>query len=148
MSRRYLELFFRTSITLLVLYLGGVFVFAFASDVGDKVSGYSTGPSSPPPSLSTSSSNPLDRAEIRQEILHCSAQYHANRCHPPEQRTAYTEAACQGWEHCMNRDPNVVGRARVGAETFGEVVTGFVDALSWKTSVRWVSLTFLDEGSE
>lgn len=33
----------------------------------------------------------------------------------------------------MNRDPKVVGRARVGAETFAGVINSFVDPISWKT---------------
>lgn len=36
----------------------------------------------------------------------------------------------------MNRDPTVVGRAQVGAETFAGVVNSFVDPISWKTMVR------------
>ena len=36
----------------------------------------------------------------------------------------------------MNRDPKVIGRARVYAETMAEVVNGFVDPISWKTLVR------------
>lgn len=35
----------------------------------------------------------------------------------------------------MNRDPTVVGRAKVGAETFAGVVNSFVDPISWKTMV-------------
>jgi hypothetical protein len=35
----------------------------------------------------------------------------------------------------MNRDPKVVGKARVYAETMAEVVNGFVDPISWKTLV-------------
>jgi hypothetical protein len=36
----------------------------------------------------------------------------------------------------MNRDPTVVGRAKVGAELIAEVVNGFVEPISWKTLVR------------
>lgn len=35
----------------------------------------------------------------------------------------------------MQRDPSVVGRARVVAETIGEVVDSFVEPISWKTLV-------------
>lgn len=52
------------------------------------------------------------------------------------------EAACQGWELCMNRDPKVVGRARVGAETFAGIINSFFETISWKTMVfTVVSLT-------
>jgi len=44
----------------------------------------------------------------------------------------------------MNRDPKVVGRARVGAETFAGVINSFVDPISWKTmGFTLVTLTFL-----
>lgn len=43
---------------------------------------------------------------------------------------------CASWETCMNRDPTIVGRAKVGAEMIGEVVNGFVEPISWKTLVR------------
>lgn len=36
----------------------------------------------------------------------------------------------------MSRDPTVVGRARLSAETLGEIVNGFVEPISWKTLVR------------
>jgi hypothetical protein len=36
-----------------------------------------------------------------------------------------------------------VGRVRVGAETFAEILNGFVDVISWKTMVRsFPSVTF------
>ena len=43
---------------------------------------------------------------------------------------------CSNWESCMNRDPVVVGRAKVGAELIAEVINGFVEPISWKTLVR------------
>jgi hypothetical protein len=43
---------------------------------------------------------------------------------------------CGAWETCMNRDPTVVGRAKVGAELIAEVINGFVEPISWKTLVR------------
>lgn len=49
---------------------------------------------------------------------------------------------CGVWESCMNRDPSIVGRAKVGAELIAEVVNGFVEPISWKTLVSAV-LPFL-----
>lgn len=51
------------------------------------------------------------------------------------QAPALTEA-CEAWRRCAARDPTVVGRARVTAETFAEILNGFVDVVSWKTMVR------------
>lgn len=48
---------------------------------------------------------------------------------------------CGSWEACMNRDPTVVGRAKVGAELIAEVVNGFVEPITWKTLVRYASST-------
>jgi Di-sulfide bridge nucleocytoplasmic transport domain len=46
---------------------------------------------------------------------------------------------CGAWETCMNRDPTVVGRAKVGAELIAEVINGFVEPISWKTLVGFYS---------
>jgi len=35
----------------------------------------------------------------------------------------------------MQRDPSLVGRGRVVAETIGEIVNSFVEPISWKTLV-------------
>jgi len=44
----------------------------------------------------------------------------------------------------MNRDPAVVGRAKVGAELIAEVVNGFIEPISWKALVLTLtSLSFL-----
>jgi hypothetical protein len=44
--------------------------------------------------------------------------------------------------HHLNahRDPFVVGRARMGAQTIAEVVNGFFDVISWRTMVRLLLL--------
>ncbi|KAG5462821.1 MAG: hypothetical protein BJ554DRAFT_3411, partial [Olpidium bornovanus] len=34
---------------------------------------------------------------------------------------------------CMYRDPTVVGRAKVSAETFAEIINSFVEPISYKT---------------
>ena len=35
----------------------------------------------------------------------------------------------------MQRDPSLVGRGRVVAETIGEIVDSFVEPISWRTLV-------------
>lgn len=45
----------------------------------------------------------------------------------------------------MTRDPSVVGRARVGAQTLGEVMDSFVESISWKT---WVCAPFYSLGAQ
>lgn len=73
--------------------------------------------------------------ELHQSILHCSQAYMQNRC-PPETRVPAMDKACREWEYCMNRNPNVVGAARLGAEILAEVFNGFVETVSWRTMVR------------
>jgi hypothetical protein len=75
-----------------------------------------------------------DRIEILQEIAECTNLYLTNRC-DPSLRVPAMEAACRAWELCMNRDPTVIGRIDVVAETFAGVINSFVDPISWKTMV-------------
>lgn len=65
----------------------------------------------------------------------CALHYQNNRCSDPNIIPAAIQL-CSDWEACMNRDPAIVGRARVGAELIAEVVNGFVEPISWKTLVR------------
>lgn len=58
--------------------------------------------------------------------------YKENHCDNPYPALA---KQCKAWQVCMNRDPTIVGRARVGAELIAEVVNGFVEPISWKTLV-------------
>lgn len=73
--------------------------------------------------------------DIIQEISMCAVQYNDNRCAQPDPIPAMIQQ-CSNWETCMNRDPALVGRAKVGAELIAEVVNGFVEPISWKTLVR------------
>jgi hypothetical protein len=65
----------------------------------------------------------------------CSKEYLENRC-APNTRVPAMEKACLAWEKCMNRDPTVVGRARVSAETFAEIINSFIEPISYKTMVN------------
>lgn len=73
-------------------------------------------------------------AEILQEISQCSRDYIENRC-APDMRVPAMEMRCIAWEKCMNRDPSQVGRARVSAETFAEIINSFIEPISYKTMV-------------
>lgn len=72
--------------------------------------------------------------EIVQEMAVCSKEYLENRC-APGTRVPAMEKACLAWEKCMNRDPTVVGRAKVSAETFAEIINSFIEPISYKTMV-------------
>jgi len=81
--------------------------------------------------------------DIVQEIAMCSQEYERNFCGTGRYSPA-VQKQCSLWETCMNRDPSVVGRAKVGAELIAEVVNGFVEPISWKTlAFTLSSLSFL-----
>lgn len=77
--------------------------------------------------------------DIVQEIAMCALQYKNNLC--ASNPIPALAQQCASWATCMNRDPTIVGRAKVGAELIAEVVNGFVEPISWKTLVRRSPLT-------
>lgn len=70
--------------------------------------------------------------EFIQEMATCRKEYETNRC-AKDTRVPAMNAVCDAWEACMNKDPSVVGRARVSAETFAEILNAFIEPISWKT---------------
>eukprot|EP00128_Syssomonas_multiformis_P012120 Colp12_sorted_trinity150504_noHs@4151 len=108
----YLQLFFNICVIAFMLYIAIQFVWALQKDIDIKVEEYSQ--------------------EIMKEIAMCSKSYKENRC-APEERIPAMELTCSNWEKCMLRDPRVVGRARVSAETFAEIINSFVEPISYKT---------------
>ncbi|KAI0063139.1 hypothetical protein BV25DRAFT_449112 [Artomyces pyxidatus] len=107
----YLQFFFNLSLILLFLYLTVQFILTVQRDVEERISEYSM--------------------DIVQEISNCATQYKANLCDAGPVPAMVRQ--CGAWETCMNRDPTIVGRAKVGAELIAEVVNGFVEPISWKT---------------
>ncbi|KAF7986184.1 hypothetical protein HWV62_38590 [Athelia sp. TMB] len=117
----YLQFFFNLSLVLVFLYLVLQFILTVQRDVEQRISEYSM--------------------DIVQEIAMCATQHKNNLCASPIPAMAHQ---CASWETCMNRDPTIVGRARVGAEMIAEVVNGFVEPISWKTlAFTLTSLSFL-----
>ncbi|KIL71090.1 hypothetical protein M378DRAFT_116676 [Amanita muscaria Koide BX008] len=118
----YLQFFFNLSLILLFLYLVIQFIITVQRDVENRISEYSM--------------------EIVQEIAMCALQHKNNLCTTNPVPAMVQQ--CSNWETCMNRDPAVVGRAKVGAELVAEVVNGFVEPISWKTLIFGLtSLSFL-----
>ncbi|KAA1468445.1 hypothetical protein DENSPDRAFT_833734 [Dentipellis sp. KUC8613] len=118
----YLQFFFNLSLILLFLYLVLQFILTVQRDVEQRISEYSM--------------------DIVQEISNCAIQFKANLCGTGPVPAMVRQ--CGAWETCMNRDPTIVGRARVGAELIAEVVNGFVEPISWKTlAFTLTSLAFL-----
>jgi hypothetical protein len=73
------------------------------------------------------------------EMAQCAAKYTENKC-APNTRLPALEAVCQSWESCMNRDPEMVGRAKISARTFAEIFNNFIEPISWKAMVGPVVL--------
>jgi len=73
-------------------------------------------------------------SELLSENRACATLYSSNHCGTANQAPAL-ESKCNGWERCKIRDVAVVGRARVAAETFAEILNGFGDTVSWRSMV-------------
>lgn len=116
----YLQLLFNVAIVSILLYFVYTFISTVRADVENKVDSYAT--------------------DIIQEIAICAREYSRNNCQPGH-RVVALEAACSEWEKCMNRDPTTVGRARIGAETFAEIINGFIKPISWKSMFFIVFIT-------
>ncbi|GLB36613.1 putative di-sulfide bridge nucleocytoplasmic transport domain containing protein [Lyophyllum shimeji] len=118
----YLQFAFNLSLVLLFLYLVVQFILTVQRDVEQRISEYSM--------------------DIVQEIAICALQYKTNLC--ATNTVPAMAQQCGNWETCMNRDPAIVGRAKVGAELIAEVVNGFVEPISWKAlAFTLTSLSFL-----
>jgi hypothetical protein len=76
--------------------------------------------------------------DMVQEIALCAMQYRNNLC--ATNPIPAMAQQCGIWETCMQRDPTVIGRAKVGAELIAEVVNGFVEPISWKTLVSYSTI--------
>lgn len=108
----YLQLFFNIVIVSIIGYFIYSFVSTIQADVQNKIDNYA--------------------AEVLQEISLCAREYQRNHCDPGS-RVPALEKSCMAWETCMERDPDSVGRAKIGAETFAEIINGFVKPISWKS---------------
>jgi len=79
--------------------------------------------------------------DILEQITTCSRDYRENKCDPLT-RVPAAAAACAAWEACMSRDPYVVARrSKMSAETIGESLNSFFEALTWKTIACLVLLS-------
>ncbi|ESZ93077.1 hypothetical protein SBOR_6552 [Sclerotinia borealis F-4128] len=73
-------------------------------------------------------------AEVLNEMASCAKQYAENRCEP-SMRLPALETVCNNWETCMTMDPNSVGRARISAKTFAEILDSFIQPISYKAMI-------------
>ena len=79
-------------------------------------------------------------SEILVEMAICARDFKDNKCDQPEARVPAMESICNSWGKCMQRDPTMVGRARVSAHTFAEIINNFFQPISAKAMVRIIIL--------
>lgn len=111
----YLQLFFNVFIVLVVLYVIVSFLRTIQADVNTKVKQFS--------------------ARRQSEIEDCQNKFLVNRCDSGYRAPALQEL-CAKWEMCMNQDPDEVGRAKVSAQTFAEILNSLIEPISYKAMVR------------
>ncbi|KAK6543323.1 hypothetical protein TWF694_000076 [Orbilia ellipsospora] len=80
-------------------------------------------------------------AEAQLHIGQCQSQWVANRCNP-ETRVPAMEDNCLKWRICADSDPYAIGRSKVSAETFAEIINGFVEPISYKSMAFCFVLVF------
>lgn len=110
----YLQLLCNVLLVLLVVYVLYVMVVNIRADVRHKIEIYTS--------------------DAIQEISKCSRNYYRNKCSTDgNKRAPALEEVCTTWEKCMNRDPQQIGRSKITAETFADIVNGFFRPISWKS---------------
>ncbi|ODV79315.1 uncharacterized protein CANTADRAFT_30492, partial [Suhomyces tanzawaensis NRRL Y-17324] len=113
----YLQLAINIVLVAIVLYFGYVFVRTINADINHKLALYT--------------------ADALQEISLCSREYYRNKCSLEDghHRAPALELACTAWSKCMNRDPSMIGKSQITAETIADIVNGFFRPISWKSLV-------------
>eukprot|EP00455_Lapot_gusevi_P056613 TRINITY_DN9447_c0_g1_i1.p1 TRINITY_DN9447_c0_g1~~TRINITY_DN9447_c0_g1_i1.p1 ORF type:complete len:225 (-),score=48.19 TRINITY_DN9447_c0_g1_i1:19-693(-) len=110
----YLQLAFNVMVISFVGYIMYSFLLSVHRDIDMKATEYSV--------------------EAMNEISLCRKNYLENRCQP-ETRVPAMALTCTVWESCMNRDPSVVARTKVSAQTLAEIVNSFCNHLSYQSIV-------------
>ena len=77
----------------------------------------------------------MESSDILAEMAVCAREFKENRCER-DTRVPAMETVCNNWEKCMQRDPYKVGRSRLSAGMFAEIVNSFIEPISLKAMVR------------
>lgn len=123
----YFQLFVYFFITLSVLIMLAIFLWTLKCDIDNRVL--------------------MHTSNTLHQMQQCSREYQRNKCHIRQgsSNVPALEYACSEWEKCMRRDPTMVPRSRIAALVLGEIFSGFVDSLSWKT-MTFLALIILGSG--
>lgn len=117
----YLQLFFNIVIVSIICPLIYTFVQTVLRDVQTKVDEFAV--------------------IAMHEMIACEKAYQKNKCGSGRIPPALEEM-CLEWERCMAKNPNAIGRAKVGAQTFAEIINGFVEPISYKAIFFFIMVTF------
>lgn len=79
----------------------------------------------------------MESSDILAEMAVCAREFKENKCER-DSRVPAMETVCNSWEKCMQRDPYKVGRSRLSAGVFAEIVNSFIEPISLKSIVRSV----------
>lgn len=77
----------------------------------------------------------MESSDILAEMAVCAREFKENKCER-DSRVPAMETVCNNWEKCMQRDPYKVGRSRLSAGMFAEIVNSFIEPISLKAIVR------------
>lgn len=82
--------------------------------------------------------------DAKHEISRCTKEYLRNRCSTENghQRVPALESICTQLEKCMNRDPQLIAKSKITAETFADIINGFIKPISWKALIFMNVLLF------
>ncbi|KAG4432725.1 hypothetical protein IFR05_011781 [Cadophora sp. M221] len=75
-----------------------------------------------------------ERALVQAEIVKCAQEFVVNKC-GANMRLPALQIPCDNWQHCMDRDPNSIGRAQVSAHTFAQIFNSFIEPISYKAMI-------------
>lgn len=81
----------------------------------------------------------MESSEILAEMAVCAREFKENKCER-DSRVPAMETVCNRWEKCMQRDPYKVGRSRLSAGMFAEIVNSFIEPISLKAMIVSVSI--------
>lgn len=118
----YISAAFRWALLFLLLWTAYTVLSALVNDISERIHATSL--------------------QSRSALHECSRHFEQN-CMPPKvSEWALREGLCDDWRICMERDPRMVGRARIAAEILAEMIDAFISGMGWKTLVRDFDLQY------
>jgi hypothetical protein len=70
-----------------------------------------------------------------EKALVCHSRYIEHNC-GPNLRGSTWKTICEEWDRCRNSPPKLIGKTKLIAQVFGEIMNGFVEPLGLKAMVN------------